>query len=475
MIESHDLFSIGFQLYDDVVDFKRDLHEGQFNWAVYNLMQNLEEHEAGLDVSELNKLFYVRGIASKILELSILYFEKALEVLLPFNMESGWTDTISQNKNIIKGYLENINGYLLSVITKTGLQNKVSTSNFLQYQTDVTWLQKGLDFIKSDFDRNYAELKHIMYLSKNTDGFENDTEIHYSDIFQRALINDYIFDIAQKKRFNCRSLIIHEIEYLLENQNKDIIGAWTYFPTVKEIAPDIDDLAQIIQLFVKTNNRCLIDKYCKYPIDIALDSKYNKCGGIGTWIIPNENRSSFQEKQIFFNETKWGCGPDVEVVANFIYALHLYDAKAYNGIISKAIDYIIRNQDVDGYWKSRWYYGNIYGTYICLRLLSQYVNKRTMTSVSICKDFLRYSQNKDGGYGLEANEESDMLSTAFALLCLKLFSEEFHNNIYCAELFLKQHQCQDGSWKATNFIKPKFEKPYKSKTLTTALVLKTLI
>ena len=44
-----------------------------------------------------------------------------------------------------------------------------------------------------------------------------------------------------------------------------------------------------------------------------------------------------------------------------------------------------------------------------------------------------------------------------------------------AEQFLIKKQNKDGSWKAENFIKPKANEPYKSKTLTTAFVLKSLL
>jgi hypothetical protein len=40
--------------------------------------------------------------------------------------------------------------------------------------------------------------------------------------------------------------------------------------------------------------------------------------------------------------------------------------------------------------------------------------------------------------------------------------------------YLKVTQHESGYWNATNFIKPKAQEPYKSKTITTAFVLKAL-
>ncbi len=70
--------------------------------------------------------------------------------------------------------------------------------NFFKYLSiGDNVIKKGLDYIKSDFDQNYAELKHIMYLSK-LEGFENVEQIHVSDTFQRAILNDSLIDIAKK-------------------------------------------------------------------------------------------------------------------------------------------------------------------------------------------------------------------------------------------------------------------------------------
>lgn len=69
-----------------------------------------------------------------------------------------------------------------------------------------------------------------------------------------------------------------------------------------------------------------------------------------------------------------GKGTDVEIVANFIYSLFEYNYKKYSKIIRKGINYIISEQKEAGFWESRWYYGNYYGIYVCLRLLNCFPN-----------------------------------------------------------------------------------------------------
>ena len=34
-----------------------------------------------------------------------------------------------------------------------------------------------------------------------------------------------------------------------------------------------------------------------------------------------------------------------------------------------SISFILENQNKEGYWDSRWYYGKYYSTYVCIRVL----------------------------------------------------------------------------------------------------------
>src|SRR5690606_31004372 len=111
-------------------------------------------------------------------------------------------------------------------------------------------------------------------------------------------------------------------------------------------------------------------------------------------------------------------GPDVEVVANFAYALTLLNISKYKEQINKMSKFIINKQRKDKLWGSRWYYGDLYGTYACLRILKQIEGSKDIifeSLESICK-----RQLNDGGFGLTINDDSDPLSTSLALLSLKL-------------------------------------------------------
>lgn len=473
LLESHKYFSIAFQLYDDITDFDEDFEKKQFNRAVYELSKLIDFSKYNNDVNILNKLLYIEGVGINILNESIQYLEKAKKTVEGLSEKSLWCNTIDDFKNTIVGYRNVTQSYIKTIQERARIKKMpINGTLFFDFEkVSSAQHSKGLHFIKSDFLQNYADLKHIMYLG-SIEGFENNTNIHSSDTFQRALLNDCLLDITKCFNIDAKDYLQQENLYLIERQNNDDIGAWSYFPTVQEIAADIDDLGQIMQQFIKTDNRDLIDNYCIKAIDIAINERIQPNGGIETWIIPKENLTEKQTKQDLFNSTKWGKGADVEVVANFIYALTLFDAKKYKSTIKNAINYIISEQKEKGYWESRWYYGRFYGTYACLRLLCQFPNQYESLKQKV-KDFLIDIQNEDGSFD---TGEYKNLSTSFAIFCMDLLeSPKLGDMKRKAQSFLLTNQLNDGSWRAENFIKPKAHEPYKSKTLTTAYVLKALL
>ena len=161
------------------------------------------------------------------------------------------------------------------------------------------------------------------------------------------------------------------------------------------------------------------------------------------------------------------------MVANFVFALQKYNPNEYKENITNAIPYIISCQSKDGFWDSRWYYGSFYGTYVCLRLLKEFENEYS-TSINLALKYILESQNEDGGFGLIKFSKSDAFSTSFALLALKMYAKNNTEPIVKAEEYLIKTQDKLGYWNEIDFIKPRQQEPYKSKTLTTAFVLKAL-
>ena len=284
-------------------------------------------------------------------------------------------------------------------------------------------------------------------------------------------------EVSNKIKIDLKNIVQCEVEYLMENRQKTAVGGWNYFPSVNEIAPDIDDLGQIIQLLMINNNQDYYNKYCKSVVEIVLNNCVDENGGIKTWIIPTKNRTKHQEKQLLYNKTKWGEGPDVEVMANFLYSLTLVKNAKFETYIKRGADYILDLQNKDGFWISRWYFGNFYGTYVCLRLLKS-LNNKTDCSINITNaiNYIMNSHNSDGGWGM-VKDNSDPLSTSLAILSLKLYcTDEFIKEaIKSGSNYLINNIEKDKTWQAIDFILPRMNEPYKSKTITNMFVLRALL
>jgi hypothetical protein len=118
LILSHKYFSIGFQLYDDVVDFKEDFEKGQFNFAIYKLTRIIDFKKHNHDVDILNKLLFIKGIGQEILIISVEQFEKAISILDTMKIKSKWLKTVIEMKNTVESYLDVTYEYLNTIKAK---------------------------------------------------------------------------------------------------------------------------------------------------------------------------------------------------------------------------------------------------------------------------------------------------------------------------------------------------------------------
>ena len=479
LMESHKYFSVGFQINDDIEDFVEDFENQEFNFAYYKFV--VEQNREVTNIRELKKIFYISNTATDLYKLALSYFKKSFKIASEVG-ENTWLQAISGKIKETETVINTIEEYLTVINTKVLLKEKAVKINSFEYSfNENSIIEKGLNYLIKEWEKDYPEVKHIMVLS-DFEGFQNERTLHITDIFQRGILTNNLIDIGNNYKTDLSKIINHEINYLVENRNKYDSGCWSYFPTVKEIAPDADDLGQMMQIFIKQGNKNIVNNHCLTGIEILLNDCYNhKTGGIETWIIPKENQSENQKKQQEFNESKWGSGPDIDVMANFLYALCLNDYEQYKDVIDKGTKYIYDRMEKDCFWNSRWYYGWQYGTMICVRLgfeLSKYnIEFKNSYSKVFCdiRNYIIENQNQDGGWSINLTANSDSLCTSLALITLMYFDDSCDSEkIRKGVTFLESKQYLDGSWEAIPFIKPKLNEPYKSKGITTSYVLNVL-
>lgn len=487
LISGHELFSIGLQLNDDFQDFEEDALDNQFNWAVFHTRQSLpnthtDKLNLAADIPFLKKSMYINGVAVSTLNRSLEYFDKALHCLAFLPVAPDFSDILEGSKSETHNVLQQIREYF--AILKT--QITLSDVNIAKYplfqllpnnQSPVnSLLNKSFYAILNDANSDFSALKHIMFLG-GYEGFDNSSEIHIGDIFQRAILLEILCDL--KERTNnpkIDQLIQSEVEYLYSQKLNTSPGGWSYFPTVKEIAPDADDLGQILQGFARTHHYNYIQHDCIPLLEILFkDNFVESKGAVETWIIPRENRTELQTIQDHFNATKWGKGPDPEVVANLLYGVVTAGLTQYDKQVKMGISYLLSQQRTDGLWKSRWYYGPYYGTYVCLRLLKAVMPENTI-AFDKALNRLKLTQKSDGSWP-NTGGASSALSTALALMCFATHNDALYEEVIdkARKYLIHEGLNHNGVYPAEPFIIPKGGQAYKSKTMTTAYVLKALI
>lgn len=479
LIAAHRYFSIANQLVDDVQDLIQDIKNNQYNWVYSQLHQYLEGRNIRTDnmsYEQIKKNLYSSRLALDIYRCAGRFYSKEIET----SKETGailWIDTINDVKQKNDQRISALRGFYKIIETKRKLYKKKYDEPVSEKQPQKSYLspfEKGLEYLLEQIRIGLPEIKHIMYLGKSED-FQNRSQIHIGDVFQRAIVCDILYDIQSYSNYDFSGIIRQELSYLKRKRNRDTIGGWSYFSSLKEIAADIDDFGQILQLLSKTKQTSFVKKNCLPVIDFIHSNCLSNTGGIKTWILPVKPDLEIDRLRLHFNQTKWGEGPDAEVVANYIYSLILLNKEKYISIINNACAYIKSKFNNNGFWESRWYYGNYYGTYVCTRALCSLNNDSFISDISeqIVHSLVE-SQNQDGGWGVMRGN-SDPLNTSFAIFTLKLLKNDYYNHkIEQGKEYLISSQNENYSWPGINFIRPRFDEPYRSSTVTTAYVLKAL-
>ncbi len=108
LLLSHKYFSVAFQLNDDIQDFKEDLKNKQFNWAIYLLQKQKLPHT---DPNLLEKYLYIRGISKEMYQLGIEYCDKALNIVENINVPE-WKEVLIYTKATFTNAILEIDNYL---------------------------------------------------------------------------------------------------------------------------------------------------------------------------------------------------------------------------------------------------------------------------------------------------------------------------------------------------------------------------
>jgi prenyltransferase beta subunit len=371
------------------------------------------------------------------------------------------------------------------LITRTRFFQKKTSSIMGDIRNSVNCC---LDFLERQRSLGYFEAEHLMGFP--VPNFPEKTSIHAGLTFQRAIICDALLGATHAGFPVNVDDIKKDINEIIKARCRSIRGGWKYFPSLSDLPPDADDLGQILQVLVR-GGCSYIPELCDDAIQLLFKENSHSNGSFETWIVDKNDRSTETKLILEAINKKWGRGPDVEVMANLLYGLWLYDYSRYAKIIDKGVEFIIKNQRPEGFWSSTWYYGNYYGTYVCTRILnaSRTSNLAKINCLKKTRQFLVDSQTKQGGWGMDRESPVDTALGIMTMIELKSSGITMKNGIVKnAANFLLQYQWQDGRWYDSNFIRmdttratiggdhktsPNFVK-YGSDTIASAICTKSL-
>ena len=269
--------------------------------------------------------------------------------------------------------------------------------------------EAAIDHLASHRTRGYVDATHRMIFPRSSGFIQTEAE-QSSDIFVRAIVADALCDARDAGFMDPTAILASECNYLLERRRRSSVGGWSYFPNLDELPCDIDDLAQIMQVFCRCGRKQDLIDYVEPVLSVVIENGIRADGAIGTWILPAQNRSTIEERQADFVQNAWGDGSDPDAIANFLYALAMYDQPRFAKVIEGGSRFLRGCQRSDGSWESTWYEGPYYGTYVCSRLL-RYIADDGMLQRSY--EFLLRSQLDDGGWSCSVL--SNQLATGVAL------------------------------------------------------------
>lgn len=341
--------------------------------------------------------------------------------------------------------------------------------------------RKALFFLIRQWQSHFHETIHVLPFPP-AQGFRAPEELHAGDVFARAVIADAFCDADPLVEGQLAPLLATEAVELLGRRRTSGIGGWSYFPTVIELPPDADDLAQMITLLVRTRRWNDLRDYCVEPLRVLLRDCARGDGSYETWIIPATGRDEEQRLQAEWVNRAWGSGADVEVVANLLHALVLFDRKRFQREIEQGVEFLLSRQESDGSWSSTWYWGPFYGTFAVLRLLASTGNIQFLPAVRAAVAKLTSAQRADGGWG--DHDGSDPLSTALALCALSFVGTLPMPILERAFSYVDRTCTPDGGWPACPFIRMNLGRAtgqvhqvlsFGSRCVTTAYMMKAAI
>jgi squalene-hopene/tetraprenyl-beta-curcumene cyclase len=277
-----------------------------------------------------------------------------------------------------------------------------------------------------------------------------------------------VFALAESGVAAKNPRLVRPCEWMLRKQvtrkgdwcvkNRKAAPAGWYFEFNNEFYPDVDDSAQVMLALsrVKTSNESYHSKSTQRALD-WIRSMQCKNGGWASF-DKNNDRMVFQNIP-FADHNAMLDPPTVDITGRVLECLASYGYSLKDEPVRRAVEFIKREQAVDGSWFGRWGVNYIYGTMQVLRGLEAVGVDYHETFVLQAVEWLRMMQNPDGGWGETCDSYDDPNAkgvgpstpsqTAWAVMGLLAANDTRNDSLQHGIAYLLKTQRRDGSWDET--------------------------
>lgn len=231
-------------------------------------------------------------------------------------------------------------------------------------------------------------------------------------------------------------------------------GGWS-FEFENDQYPDLDDTAELV---IALDRTALPDEPRKERgLARAVRWLLGMQSGNGGWgAFDKDNNKVLIAKIPFADFGETIDPPSVDVTAHVLEMMGQLSFPTDHPAVSKALDYVLAEQEEDGPWFGRWGVNYVYGTGAVLPALEALGMDMSAGYVRRAIEWLLDHQNPDGGWGESCVSYVDRAhagrgpstasQTAWALIALLAAGESGHPATRRGMGYLIGSQQQDGSW-----------------------------
>ncbi|MEM6816107.1 MAG: hypothetical protein AAF600_17250 [Bacteroidota bacterium] len=415
LLESHRLFSCGFQILDDIQDFKEDLQHKQPNLCFSSLSEelNIKEIES-LSPDVLHKQIYVKGIVAHLLERGKQYLKEAKAVVKANSDElSSWTSMIDFKLNELKTFSLQLSGYEKVLISKKYLSHTKNPS---------TTAEECLN-------RSYAFVTNLQHSNGSWEDFCLNAGV--SNVWVTAFVGYNLPLINEKSQ----PILRKAGNFLLENRQSFL---WGYN---KDWVPDGDSTTWAL-LFLERLNIDIqeeVDKWLFYQQEDGGFSTYRRNSNIQKAILaPYENVDGWIN-----------CHHCVSAAAYYFLSNFRRTCSEFKRLETFILDKL-ESSSLNAYWWTSPIYSQVY-TLLGLQ------NSKSLPyyDYDFYIDQLLISQNENGSFG-DTFIDGNVFYTSLALLFLTSnpsIYEKRKDAISQGFKWLIDNQMSDGSYDSSTCLR----------------------